>query len=473
MLVGDLDNDGEAEVVYYLYEGAPAANGTLIVYKNIGNNQYIVVWDTLMSYGGYPFAITDIDNDGRKEIVVHYNSGENCSAIGLLECFGPGQFRFYSTNICGPRGAVKVLETDVNDDGVKELSVLFSDTWPQYDRTFVDIAQYTGKYPCGSGCTGWFMSFSPQRLARYNWYITDFAVGQVDGEGWDEIILGDGGFLSGGGQPEYITYLKYTPPDGPFSWRPHYFSVGLPVLCTAPMFINLDGDRAKEMFIGGVGPHGRGSAYAIKYTSDSTWQTMWIDSTFQSSPLWVNDGTFYENRIVAGANWFEIQNETYSGIRLYSLTGQGLGTWRRDSAVIWMFHLLDIDRDSSPNLVFAQGSLVYGHRAVDFEIAPTLAIQTMLPTPSRAFLYQNSPNPFNPSTTIMIDLEQPTAIQLTVFDVLGRRVTSLANEMKDAGLHMYVWQGTDDNTAPLSSGIYLYELRTDHSLFRKKMILLR
>jgi hypothetical protein len=138
-----------------------------------------------------------------------------------------------------------------------------------------------------------------------------------------------------------------------------------------------------------------------------------------------------------------------------------------------MFHLLDIDHDSLPNLVFAQGSLVYGHRAVDFEIPPTLGAESNPSLPLGTSLSQNYPNPFNSTTRITIELQQTTAVELTVYDVLGRRVRSLANEFLEPGLHEYFWDGTNDGSVPLSSGVYLYELKSNISSLRRKMLLLR
>ena len=467
--VDDIDNDGRVEAIYYIYEGPPAADGRLTVYESIGNNQYVLDWDTLMSGGGYPMAITDIDNDGHKEIVVGYDDGAGCG-VGLLECFDPRRYRFYRTNLCTVRSVRKVLETDIDHDGIKELSVLTSDSFPTYDRTFVYISEFVLKGPSGGG--GWSMVFN-QQLARFDSYVVEFAVAQVDGQGRDEIILGAGGFLSGGA--EDITYLKYTPPDGPFAWRSRYFSVGLPVLCTTPMVINIDADSAKEIVIGGVGPSGHGSMYAIKHVSDSTWTTMWIDSSFQSSPLWVNRGVLYETPVVAGANdWYDGITGPWSQLRAYQYAGEVSGFWRTDStSTIHQFHLLDIDRDSLPNIVFAQLSLRDGDCLVDYEIQPTLRVANLAGLSERTTLHQNYPNPFNPNTLISFDMKERSPVTLTVYDLLGRRVRRLTSEVLYFGRHLYGWDGNNERGMPLASGVYIYELKTERISLMKKMLLLR
>ena len=72
--------------------------------------------------------------------------------------------------------------------------------------------------------------------------------------------------------------------------------------------------------------------------------------------------------------------------------------------------------------------------------------------PSAITLLQNFPNPFNPTTTITYELPRAANVSLRIFDVLGREVATLANELKEAGRHRSTW------TANVSSGIYFYRL---------------
>jgi len=94
--------------------------------------------------------------------------------------------------------------------------------------------------------------------------------------------------------------------------------------------------------------------------------------------------------------------------------------------------------------------------------------------PSSFKLYQNSPNPFNPSTTIKFDLPAPCTITLEVFNVLGQRVETLIQKQYfNPGTYSIVW--TPGNRDNLPSGIYFYRLKTENNRFiqTKKMILLR
>lgn len=84
-------------------------------------------------------------------------------------------------------------------------------------------------------------------------------------------------------------------------------------------------------------------------------------------------------------------------------------------------------------------------------------------------LHQNYPNPFNPSTTISYTLKQKGFVSLKVFSILGKEVTTLVNEEKQAG--NYQIRFTADDNIP--SGIYLYQLNVSGSIQTKRFILLK
>ncbi len=92
--------------------------------------------------------------------------------------------------------------------------------------------------------------------------------------------------------------------------------------------------------------------------------------------------------------------------------------------------------------------------------------QAMLP--SSFALRQNYPNPFNPSTRIEYDLPKTTRISLTVYDVLGRKVRTLVEEVQQAGTHIVIFDGTG-----LASGVYFYQLKAEGYETARSMILLK
>ena len=93
--------------------------------------------------------------------------------------------------------------------------------------------------------------------------------------------------------------------------------------------------------------------------------------------------------------------------------------------------------------------------------------------PQAATLSPNYPNPFNPATTIRYQLPKRSQVQMTVFNLLGETVTTLVDDMQDAGEHVTVWDGCDRFGHPAPSGIYFYRLKTDGVSTAKKMVLMR
>ena len=80
-------------------------------------------------------------------------------------------------------------------------------------------------------------------------------------------------------------------------------------------------------------------------------------------------------------------------------------------------------------------------------------------------LYQNYPNPFNPSTTIEFILPEKSKMTLGVYDVLGRTIEVLINDVMDAGGHRINWKPQN-----LPSGLYIYRLEADGYVESKKLL---
>jgi len=88
-------------------------------------------------------------------------------------------------------------------------------------------------------------------------------------------------------------------------------------------------------------------------------------------------------------------------------------------------------------------------------------------------LYQNHPNPFNPSTTIQFVLPENGHANLSIFDARGRLVVSLVDQVLRAGPKEFVWDAKDARGNPVSSGVYFYRLKTGNNALTKKMLLLK
>jgi flagellar hook assembly protein FlgD len=88
-------------------------------------------------------------------------------------------------------------------------------------------------------------------------------------------------------------------------------------------------------------------------------------------------------------------------------------------------------------------------------------------------LAQNYPNPFNPQTKIDFALPASSNVRLEVYDLLGRRISTLVDGPYQPGRYSVIWNGKDAAGSPVASGVYFYRLTTDAGVQQEKMTLVR
>ena len=95
-----------------------------------------------------------------------------------------------------------------------------------------------------------------------------------------------------------------------------------------------------------------------------------------------------------------------------------------------------------------------------------MGIETGIPRTFR--LEQNFPNPFNPGTTIRYDIPIRSIVSLTVYNILGQKVTTLVQGIQEAGYHDARFDGSE-----LASGVYFYRLQAGSFVKVMKCLLVR
>ena len=93
--------------------------------------------------------------------------------------------------------------------------------------------------------------------------------------------------------------------------------------------------------------------------------------------------------------------------------------------------------------------------------------------PQSYSLEQNYPNPFNPTTTIYFQIPQNDHVEISIYNLLGQKIKELVNKNFSAGVHKITWDGTTQLNRQVSSGIYIYKIKTQSFNSSKKMILMR
>lgn len=87
------------------------------------------------------------------------------------------------------------------------------------------------------------------------------------------------------------------------------------------------------------------------------------------------------------------------------------------------------------------------------------------------FIVRNYPNPFNSSTTILVNLLKNEPIELSIFNLVGERVYYLKKSALEKGPHNFIWNGRSSNGRELPSGLYVLKVSTPDQTIRHKLIL--
>jgi len=135
------------------------------------------------------------------------------------------------------------------------------------------------------------------------------------------------------------------------------------------------------------------------------------------------------------------------------------GTWNRNFVIDHLNY-----STGAPQILYIAAFNYCGQGAVDEE-HPEFARATMT--------LKNFPNPFNPKTAIAFSIPKEGHVDLAIYDVSGRRVSTLVSETLRAGPHTVTWDGTDAVGARAASGLYFAVLKTAEGQSTRKMVLIK
>ena len=133
------------------------------------------------------------------------------------------------------------------------------------------------------------------------------------------------------------------------------------------------------------------------------------------------------------------------------LNGSFAAQFRSDSIVMWQ-----------------NDTTFHRYRYINLALAITDVRVSSSLDPNTCALYQNFPNPFNPTTTISFHLAIASEVSLIIFDMLGRQIETLLQNKLSSGMHSVHWKAS---TYP--SGIYLCRIEAGDFIQTKKLILLK
>ncbi|MBN8569345.1 MAG: T9SS type A sorting domain-containing protein [Ignavibacteria bacterium] len=168
-------------------------------------------------------------------------------------------------------------------------------------------------------------------------------------------------------------------------------------------------------------------------------------------------------------NWSTVMEENNSGFDI-ERNSFGAG-WKKVGYAEGHGNSNQINNYSFTERGMASGHYNYRLKQIDYNGNYKyygLSNEVIIGIPSKYSLSQNYPNPFNPASVIAYQIPANGFVSLKVFDISGREVSSLVNEVKDAGYYSVTFDAKN-----LSSGTYFYKLSTDKFSAVKKMVVIK
>ncbi len=204
---------------------------------------------------------------------------------------------------------------------------------------------------------------------------------------------------------------------------------------------------------------------------NNTITQIYLGRAWQNAPRTVFMNTYEPAAIIPHAwNPEPINSGVYPALyAVYENTGPGYNATEHANGI---GRLLTPEEASDHNLenIFAKNS----NPGYDFDWMPEDYAITAITKkadqiiPDKFSLEQNYPNPFNPSTIISWQLAVGSYVELSVYNVLGKKVATLVSEKMDSGKHNYKFEAKN-----LASGVYYYRLLAGEFTAVKKMILIK
>lgn len=170
-----------------------------------------------------------------------------------------------------------------------------------------------------------------------------------------------------------------------------------------------------------------------------------------------NNNAVVVKRSIDGGNYDSLNTNLYNNIS-YLLNTSGLNN---------RLVKLRLVVSSDSEIEFALKELY----ATDFILAKSNIKHKIIDIKNENITYnlaQNYPNPFNPSTKISYQIQERGNVTVKVFDILGNEIKTLVNEFKEKGEYNIIFDAKE-----LSSGVYIYQIKSGDFIFSKKMTLLK
>jgi FG-GAP repeat/FlgD Ig-like domain/FG-GAP-like repeat len=526
---GDVNGDGYGDIIVGApdYDRGTTDEGAAFVFHGSAggpSTNYDWLRDTGRVDAGFGFSVAsagDMNGDGYSDVIVgaptydHPDDMEglafvyNGSSTGLTT--GAPWWYAQGDGVGHQLGYSVASAGDVNADGYSDVII----GAPYYDMyasnggvSMVWYGQSTPPTTGNPGNSDWQVGRSQ---VGANCGSSVASAGDVNGDGFSDIIVGihnnDGSAGSNSGTAFIYLGTSTGVSLGMADWLVEGTAADASFGRCVASAGDVNGDGFSDVIVGAPIYSGvesfAGRAYLF-YGNDSRglarsprqWHS---DLATRLGPLGMSDsgtgfGISVRGRTPAGRGNVRVEYEVKEFGTAFNGTGTVMGDWTNTGAPSGLpGSVVDISqamtglsngalvkwraRLHSDNPYFPGSPWLYpswnGGGEMDLRLNGSSSTGDDGNTPLAAGNLRNFPNPFNPVTTFSYDLSAQVHVDLQVYDVRGRLVRHLVNELQSEGRQHAVWDGRDDQGLSLGSGTYFARLNAGQEQFTRKVLLLK
>ena len=446
--MGDIDGDGNQEILslvdtspgvsgqkgFQVFEWSPDSLSFLSQPTYTWDMGLDSVWEASQIY------VEDLDNDSKEEIIVSVMDGP-WSQLGLggtsrlmifeLESATDDSANFnieYTDEVWSNWSGYNISVGDLDNDGLKEIYTV------GYEYFHLIIHESTGEDEYAYQ-TDFYISSELYERANQGIIVTD-----IDANGENEMICLTSGVNSLAG--ELLT-------PGSFFIASGVGDVSSLSYSNFNLFSSYDGGL-RQVAVGDADGDGSLNIYLAGHYDEAVYD-------------WEYGGgdPMDPNNYVEKAIFMDDTTDNFT-------PGNDQGRVR-----VAKLFTGDIDNDGSGDIVFTSASFAADKpHLYMIEHSGILGASEENPSiPNKISISQNYPNPFNPETRFQYNIPVDGIVSIKVYDILGKKIKTLVNQWKSAGVHNEIWSGQNDNNQMVSSGVYFYQVKVGDEQITKKMIL--
>jgi len=194
------------------------------------------------------------------------------------------------------------------------------------------------------------------------------------------------------------------------------------------------------------------------------------------NPATVGAAGSYVTGLVIDLNGDPVQNASVTvrdeqGNALGTVATDAQGMYQVDETLSGSVYTVEAQTQNSQSTSaeFTHEGLV---SVVNLEFANTAQTENNIPS-AGILSARNEPNPFNPQTSILLNMPATASVKLNVYNARGQLIRTLVDGQLYAGSHSITWNGTDNNGRAVSSGLYFYRVDSQGQSIVRKMALLK